>query len=179
MVGKRFDSARVEKFLEVVGERLEGQWLLVGGAAAAAWFAPGRTTEDLDIIGLSGSQQDRFALMELAANEGLPIEAVNSAADFFVRRIPSWRSHLVELHRGTKATIYRPDPTLFLRLKIGRLSEIDLGDCLALLGHCRRTGDTVAIDEVLDALGSLAATDDEALRKRRERLRLELASADS
>ena len=177
MTGQRFDRERVEKFLRVAGERLEGEWLLIGGGAAAAWFAPSRTTEDLDIIGLSGSQQDRFALMELAASEGLPIEAVNSAADFFVRRVPDWRSHLLELHRGKNAIVYRPDATLFLRLKIGRLSEVDLEDCLALLDHCDRTGESVTRAEVRAALVALPATPDEALRGRRATLSERLLQA--
>lgn len=179
MAEQRFDRTRVEKFLHILGAQLDGEWLLVGGGAAAAWFAPSRTTEDLDIIGLSGSQEDRFALMELAASEALPIEAVNSAADFFVRRIPNWRAHLVELHRGTKATVYRPDATLFLRLKLGRLSEVDLDDCLALLDYCDRTSERVAIDEVVAALAALPANDDEALTARRERLRERLYGAPS
>src|SRR5258707_8577201 len=100
----RFDRARVEAFLALAAERVDGEWLLIGGAAAAAWFAPGRTTEDLDLIGLGGTQAERFALMELAAEAGIPIEAVNSAADFFVRRIPGWRDELVVLVRGSKVT---------------------------------------------------------------------------
>lgn len=63
----------------------------------AAWFSPLRTTEDLDLIGLGGSQTERFDLMQLAADAAIPIEAVNSAADFYVRRIPDWRDQLVEL----------------------------------------------------------------------------------
>lgn len=179
MAEKRFDRTRVESFLHVAGEKLDGEWLLLGGGAAAAWFAPARTTEDLDIVGLSGRQNDRFALMELAASEALPIEAVNSAADFFVRRIPTWREHLVVLHRGTRATIYRPDATLFLRLKIGRLSEVDLDDCFALLDHCEAAGEPVATTEVVDAVAALPATEDGALQDRRARLRARLARAHS
>lgn len=85
MASPRFDRARIQALLERVGERLDGAWLLIGGAAAAVWFAPARTTEDVDLVAFAGTQAERFALMELAAEEGLPIEAVNSAADFFVR----------------------------------------------------------------------------------------------
>jgi hypothetical protein len=174
---KRFDRARVKGFLELACERLEGDWLLIGGGAAAAWFAPGRTTEDLDIVGLGGSQQERFALMELAASAGLPIEAVNSAADFFVRRVTGWRDHLVELHRGTTATVYRPDATLFLLLKIQRLSEVDLDDCLALLDHCVRENESIALADVTRAVDQLPATEDAHLQARRVTLSARLRSA--
>lgn len=170
----RFDRTRVEQFLQLAGDRLVGEWLLIGGAAAAAWFSPRRTTEDLDLIGMNGAG-DRFSLMELALSVSLPVEAVNSAADFFVRRIAGWRDRLVPLHRGATATIYRPDATLFLLLKIGRLSEIDLGDCIALLDHCNHVGEVVEYEEVSRALDALPASDDGGLLARRDQLRASLA----
>jgi hypothetical protein len=168
-----FDRGRVEALLRLAGERLEGEWLLVGGAAAAAWFAPGRTTEDLDLVGLAGTQAERFSLMELAAEAAIPIEAVNSAADFFVRRISDWRDQLIELHRGSRATIFRPTTTLFVLLKLARLTEVDLDDCAALLAHCGATGESEAIDapRVLASLDALAPTPDAALAARRSALR--------
>ncbi len=83
MVPLRLDRARIERFLDAACDRLEGEWLLVGGAAAAIWFMDGRVTEDVDLIGLAGTPAERRQLMELATEEGLPVEAVNSAADFF------------------------------------------------------------------------------------------------
>jgi hypothetical protein len=169
-----FDRARVAELLQLAGTRLTGEWLLVGGAAAASWFSPERTTEDLDLIGLGGSQGERFALMQLAADAAIPIEAVNSAADFFVRRIPDWREQLVELHRGSAATIYRPNPTLFLLLKLARLTETDLSDCMLLIEHVRATGDELDRDRVMTALDALPGTTDAALVERRARLRTAL-----
>ena len=105
--------------MTAVCERLDGEWLLLGGALVALWLEPRRVTEDVDLIGLRGTADERYALMELATELGLPVEAVNSAADFFVRRIPDWRAELVELRRGAGATVYRPSVTLFLLLKLG------------------------------------------------------------
>jgi hypothetical protein len=109
--------------------------------------------------------------MELAAAAGLPIEAVNSAADFYVRRIPDWRQQLVELHRGSRATIYRPSATLFVLLKLPRLTETDLDDCTALLRHVRATGEAIDRARVVAALDALATTRDLALAGRRDALR--------
>jgi hypothetical protein len=168
-----FDRGRVEALLRLAGERLEGEWLLVGGAAAAAWFAPGRTTEDLDLVGLAGTQAERFSLMELAAEAAIPIEAVNSAADYFVRQVSDWRDQLIVLQRGSRATIYRPSATLFVLLKLARLTEVDLDDCAALLAHCHATGESEPIDapRVLASLDALAPTSDAALAARRSALR--------
>lgn len=167
MAAHRFDRARIEALLSRACQRLSGEWLLVGGSAAAVWFAPARTTEDIDLVGLGGTQDERFALMELAAEESIPIEAVNSAAGYFVRRIDDWREQLVELVRGPNATIYRPTPTLFLLLKIGRLSETDLEDCLGLLAACADSGEAVDRERVRARVAALPPTDDVRLRERR------------
>lgn len=123
------------------------------------------------MIALRGTQDERLALMELAAEAGLPIEAVNSAADFFVRKIADWRDQLVELHRGPRATIFRPTPTLYLLLKLGRLTETDLDDCLALIAHCRDTSEGFDRVRVIDALDCLPEPEDAALANRRSSLR--------
>ncbi len=146
----RFGAAEVQRFLDVAGERLEGDWLLIGGALAAVWLGVERRTEDIDMVGLGGTAEERIALMDLALGHGWPVETVNSAADFFVRRVPGWRDELELLHRGPGARILRPSPTLFLLLKLSRLSEADLGDCLALLA--RFAVDAPRVRAALDAL---------------------------
>ncbi|HET6610944.1 MAG TPA: hypothetical protein VFG83_03110 [Kofleriaceae bacterium] len=164
-----FDRDRIERFLDRAAASLEGEWLLVGGAAAAVWFKAGRITEDIDLIGFAGTSAERMQLMELASVEGIPIEAVNSAADFFVYRIPDWKAHIEVLRRGPCAMIYRPSPTLFLLLKIGRLSEQDLEDCLALLEVVERDKLVLDRERLIEALGALPAAD-HPLCERRDRL---------
>ncbi|HEY1818035.1 MAG TPA: hypothetical protein VGG74_37085 [Kofleriaceae bacterium] len=166
-----FDRARIEALVERAGEQLDGDWVLMGAAAAVAWFSPARTTADIDLIGLAGTQSERLAVMDFALEVGLPVEAVNSAADFFVRRIPDWRDQLVVLHRGSRATIHRPNATLFLLLKVGRLSETDLDDCRQLLA----TSETIDRDRVIAALDALLSTHDAALGARRASLRASLS----
>jgi hypothetical protein len=170
MAPLRFDRERIQALLELAGDRLTGEWLLIGGAAAAAWFSPARTTEDIDLIGLGGTQAERFALMELAASASIPIEAVNSAADFFVRRIDGWRDALVPLWTGPHATIYRPSATLFLLLKLRRLSATDLEDCRALVAHARDAGDAIDVPRIREQVAALPPTEDAALRERRTAL---------
>ena len=174
MVPLRFDRARIQALLELAGDRLTGEWLLIGGAAAAAWFSPVRTTEDIDLIGLAGSQAERLALMELAESAAIPVEAVNSAADFYLRRIDGWREQLVPLHRGAHAVVYRPSATLFILLKLRRLSAVDLDDCLALVAHCRASGEPIDRARIRARLDELPRTEDAALAGRRSRLRAAL-----
>lgn len=165
------DRERLEALLSAMAERLNGDWLLVGGALAALWLdEPGRTTEDVDLVGLSGASEGRLALMQFAQEMGLPIEAVNSAADFFVRRIPGWQEEIEIFRTGPTSRIYRPTPTLFLLLKIDRLSEQDLGDCLATIEKARGAGLRLDAARVLSALDTLEPSD-AALEERRRWLR--------
>jgi hypothetical protein len=166
-----FDRAEVERFLGEALVRLSGDWLLLGGALVALWLEPDRMTEDIDLIGFAGAAQERHALMQLTADLGLPIESVNSAADFFVHRIADWREQLAPLRSSERARIFRPNATLFLLLKIGRLTARDLEDCESLLHHVAADGAMLDRGRVLAALDSLVATADLALLSRRTRLR--------
>jgi hypothetical protein len=74
----------------------------------ALWLESRRTTEDVDIVGLQGTAEERMALMRLATELDLPVEAVNSAADSFVRRIDGWRDELELFRRGARGRVYRP-----------------------------------------------------------------------
>jgi hypothetical protein len=171
-----FDRERIRKIVHEIGERLEGDWLLIGGALVALWLESERTTEDLDVVWIRGAEEDpRLALFGLAERLGLPVEALNTAADFFVQRVPGWRQEIEVLHRGSAGTIYRPTATLFLLLKVGRLSEQDLSDCLDLLRKVEAEGAALDTARVLAALDGLADTDDEQLRARRARLRSRLS----
>ena len=163
------DRVRIERLLESAAETLTGDWVLVGGAAAAVWFAPSRTTEDIDLIGPHGTNADLLLLMEIAESHGLPVETINPAAGFYLRRVTGWDQELVLLRQG-RAHIYRPNATLFLLLKLGRLGEKDLDDCVALLAWSEANGEPIDRTRVTTALAILAATTDVALAERRQQL---------
>jgi hypothetical protein len=177
MAPLQFDKARIEALLALAAEHLDGEWLLIGGAAAAAWFSIARTTDDVDLVGLTGSSEERLALMNLASSAGYPVEAVNSAGDFFVRRIDRWRDEIVPFIRGPRATIYRPTATLFLLLKVERLTAVDLDDCVALLAYCAATGEPVDRERVHARLDALPASADAEQQHRRDSLAERLRSA--
>lgn len=175
MTHRGLDAEAIERLLDAATDRLEGEWILVGGALAAIWFSPTRVTEDVDLVGLAGTNEQRLALMRLAQDVGLPIEAVNSAADFFVLRNPRWRDDIEVLRRGPRSVLYRPTPTFFLLLKM-RLGEQDLDDCLKMIEHASDHGLALDRARVIAAIDALAATEDAPLRDRRARLRARLAT---
>ncbi len=122
------------RFLRLAGDRLEGDWVMVGGALLPLLGVRHRVTLDIDIAGPQDARGEQsLILMEIAEQLGLPVEAINQAAAFFLRRIEGWQDNLILLHRGKNAAIYRPNVTLFLLLKLGRMSESDLADCLEFI----------------------------------------------
>ena len=172
------DRARLERFLGEIVDRLEGDWLLLGGALVALWLDPDRCTEDIDLVSMGERPSDRYQLLGIAEELGLPFEALNSAADFLVRKIPDWRQQTEPMTRGRSARIFRPTPTLFLLLKLRRLSEQDLQDCLHLLRLVGEEGLDLDRDRVLRALDDLDHVEEPALRERRGQLRREVSKRD-
>lgn len=167
----RFHRAELERVVTAIADRLEGEWLLIGGALVALWLEDERVTEDVDVVGIGGLPGERLALLELASDLGLPIESVNSAADYFVFRIPGWRDEIEPFRRGLRSVVYRPTPTLFVQLKLGRLSPRDLDDCRLAVARARAEGLRLDSARLCAALDARPGTDDAELAARRDSLR--------
>ena len=159
----------LSQLLQRLTNELEGDWLLVGGSLVALWLNEHRVTEDIDLVGVPGTNEQRYALIEFCTNSGLPAELMNSAADYFLRKIPDWTAHTIPFMSGQRGRILRPTTTLFVLLKLTRLSETDLDDCRSLLNHDQR--EPIDAPRVLTALAGLPHTDDDELSARRELLR--------
>ena len=114
---KRIDSKLLKRFAVLASERLTGDWIIVGGTVLPLLGADHRVTIDVDVVSAARdiSQAQTLVLMEIAQELGLPVEAVNSAASFYLHQISDHRAHWVEFAKGPRATIYRPDLVLFLR----------------------------------------------------------------
>jgi hypothetical protein len=132
----------------------------VGAAELSVHVLVGEVSLTLDLVVLAIGARDL----------GLPVEALNSAADFFVHRIPDWRRQIEPFRTGKSGRVFRPSPTLFLILKLRRLSTRDLDDCLELLRRCRRDALVVDTRRVHAELATLAPADEAALSGRRRRL---------
>lgn len=124
----------LKKFIKLAEKKLTGKWVIMGGAVLPLMGIEYRITNDIDIAGPKKStQRDMLVLMEIAQTLGLPIEAINQAGAFFLHKIENWEKHLIVVSKKEKVTFYRPNATLFLLLKISRLTESDLQDCFNML----------------------------------------------
>jgi len=165
----RLNEAILRRFLELAGENLRGDWVVIGGCVLLIRGIEHRITLDINVAGPDSAGMDQtLALLGIAEDLGLPVEAINQAGALYLRRIPDWDQNLIEVHRGPQAVLHVPDTTLFLLLKVARLTESDLGDCTALLKLARKNQEAFDAERVSKAI-------EEALRAeiapgRRQRL---------
>jgi hypothetical protein len=171
-------QATVFKFLQLAGERLTGDWVIVGGSVLPLLGVDHRITLDIDLAShdLDSSQRSTIILMDIARDIGLPVEAINPTAAYFLEKIPNWRHQLFLVQGGKSANFFRPNLILFLRLKLVRLSESDLADCLEMVRlRWQAEGSQEAYQELLSEIKELASScTDGAKRGRYDKLELVL-----
>ncbi len=163
---RSLDNEAIRQVIRAAARRLQGDWLVVGGASVALWLDADRRTRDVGIVPFQRGA-DLLDLYELAADLGLPLETLNAAATLFVHQVEGWTAHAVLVEDGPSARIYRADATLLLLTKLGRLSEQDAADCTAAIHLARAEGLPLDEPRVLGALEELppATSADVATRR--------------
>ena len=150
----------LQSFVELAGDRLTGDWVIIGGCVLHLLGLGQRITFDIDVAGPDESGMDQTVpLMEIAEELGLPVESINQAGAFFLRRIEGWAKDIVVIHRGRTATFHVPNATLFLLLKLGRLTESDLSDCLQIIEHARARNEPIHAERVFESARRVLAAD--------------------
>ena len=123
-----------KRFLSSMITELEGDWVLIGGSLLAVINAESRLTADIDLCAVDElTNEKRLSLMKLADQAGLSIEAINLAADYFLKQIPNWKNSVVILQTGAKGNLYRPSLELYMALKLARGTMTDIKDCVSFL----------------------------------------------
>jgi hypothetical protein len=141
---KNLDSALLKKFLHFAGEKLSGQWILVGGTLLPAVGIDARATVDIDLIGLGATESAQtLELMTIAESLSLPVDTINQAAAFFLNKVGYRESDLLLLHEGDNAKMFRPSAVLYIKLKSARMTESDFIDCKNYFSFCEKNGDFV------------------------------------
>lgn len=162
------DQPTLRRFVELAGERLQGDWVIFGGCVVPLLGGTGHVTFDIDVAGPDDSELGQLnELYRIAVELGLPPEAVNQAGAFFLRAIPGWRDELETLHAGSGARICVPTATLYVLSKIERLSDSDLDDCLERLQIAARNGGSLDRDRLRRAVREQAVSASSEARLRR------------
>ena len=127
------ESSKVSEILDYLCQHVGGDWLLVGGALVQIELSAERATEDIDLALISHptkseavAQNELFQYSMKQLNIGP--ESVNLAVAPFLNDFLHWQSECKLLKSGSKGNIFRPSLTLFIALKLGRASTIDLKD---------------------------------------------------
>jgi hypothetical protein len=60
----------LRELMQRVADELDGDWLLVGGGIVALWLDATRVTEDVELVGVRGTQDERYALIDLCTRAG-------------------------------------------------------------------------------------------------------------
>lgn len=141
---KSLDVKLLKKFLTLAGNKLSGEWLLLGGTLLPACGVKSRPTVDIDIVAVNEAEASEVVkVMEICEELDLPVTTVNQAANFFLEKTKYKRSDLIRLHKGKSAEILRPTVELYWKLKVLRLTEADYSDCLNYYDFCIKTGDKI------------------------------------
>lgn len=105
--------------------------MLVGGALLHFLELSDRETIDIDLVPLQKTTNaDQLKVIDIAVKNGLPPEAINFAAEYFVKKQKNWRRDIVLIYESKNARIYRPSRKLFRKLKEARGTETDLLDII-------------------------------------------------
>src|SRR5690349_9076680 len=107
------------EFFEKASKRLFGDWVLLGGSVLPALGEDIRDTIDIDLAARGEMKNiPTLDFMKVAEEIGLPVEAINSAADFFLKKIPKYEEHLILLFERKGFRVFRPDVYLYVQLKL-------------------------------------------------------------
>lgn len=131
------DNKTLKKFLEIAGEKLSGDWILIGGTVLPVLGIHHRATVDIDFVS-KNKKEETLKLMEIADELGLSVETINQAGAFFLYQVPNFEDELILLYKGSRAKIFRPNLLLYLKLKIKRLSESDFLDCVEYIKYSKK-----------------------------------------
>ncbi len=165
---KTIDQSLLTKLIQLAGNNLKGDWVLMGGTVLPLLGINYRVTTDIDLAGTSSKQQEQtLDLMTLAEKVGLPVETINQAGAYFLQKISNFSAHLLLIHRGKTAKIFRPDLYLFIALKIDRLSESDLSDCLEYIKYSKQASEEMFKEKIIKMIASkikVAKSEDQRAR---------------
>ena len=147
------NSKLMKKFIAKALTNLEGNWVIIGGTVLALMGIDERVTMDIDMIGinLKNSNSQSIKLMEIAEGLGLPVESINQTGEYFLSKIDHYEDHLVLFAESKNCKIYRSNAYLFIKLKLARLSETDISDCISFVkhNHAEATNNKVEINKLI------------------------------
>lgn len=123
------DGKQIRKLINALCERLEGDWLLIGGSLLHFLEIGTRQTLDIDLVPIDKVTNDTLLqAIEVAVEHDLPPESINFAAEYFVKKQKGWKKNIVLMKQTKTMRLFRPNKKLFKNLKLARGTETDKED---------------------------------------------------
>ena len=142
----------MKQFLKKSPEFLKGEWVLLGGALLPLLGENVRSTTDIDLVPLKEQRGQLLNVFNLAEALKLPIESVNLAASYFLLKMKDYEHNLILIHETQSFALYRPNLFLYLQLKLKRLSQTDLEDCLSYIRYTKKKKEPFKESEIMKLL---------------------------
>ena len=140
---KMLTAARIRELLDAVNTRLGHAavadpvgLVVVGGAAVAMQWNPGRTTYDVDVVSEGIPAEFWAAAADVGREEGLDDNWVNAAARIKAPTGPT-PGEPIELYAGSHLVVYGASPHYVLAMKLVAGRDVDLRDMPVLLDAAR------------------------------------------
>lgn len=147
------DSKMLKRFVKAALEKLDGDWVILGGTLLPALGLDYRQTVDIDFAPVhAGTNATSIKVMEIAESLGLPVETINASAEFFLKKIKKFQKRLVPLFESKRCRIFRPALGLYLELKLKRASDSDISDCRELIRYVRKQKLAVELSDAKNVL---------------------------
>jgi hypothetical protein len=129
------NSNTIHQFIDLAEKKLEGDWVLLGGSLLYFFDHDFRVTTDIDFVPLHSKKNNQNLLktFEIAAELGLPVDTINSAALYFLEKVKDYEKELLVIRKWKTGRVLRPNLYLFFVLKLARFSENDFRDCIEFL----------------------------------------------
>lgn len=140
-------SSLMNEFIKAAVQKLKGDWVVIGGALLPLLNINHRVTVDIDIVPIEKTDQ-QLELMRIAEKIGVPVEAINPAATFYLKEIKGFNKELILFHEGKNARIFRPSLNLYMQLKLKRLTVSDAEDLMHYIKYCKKNGDPLDVLEL-------------------------------
>ena len=147
---RKIDNSTLQSFFMACDARIAGKFVILGGSVMHLINYSDRVTLDIDVaaFNLENLNLLQAQLIGIADAIGLPFEAINQAASFFLYKVPDWNENLVMVFGGENCSFYRPNAFLYIQLKAARLSENDLEDCLRMIRFARKKQENIDLESL-------------------------------
>ncbi len=141
---KPVDPRSLQKFVQLMGDELRGDWVFCSSVILPLLSVSSNVYSEIDIaLPQDVDTTNIVRLFSIAERLGWPVETVQLHATHYAQSIADWRRMVLPLRKSKNCGVYRADVNLFVAMRMQRLTEADLTDCLDYVAYALREGEAI------------------------------------